>query len=340
MELELEAGESSVYSGQQVVTLPPELPAPPSRLRVRAKLPSGQFVDVQVPSDAMAGQILPLQSDGAGWGAAAQPQTLEDRLNAEEEERRRRIEERSFNTEDLGLDDIMNTALGPQGSSPPPAPAPAPAPQPALRAGGDDAASEDVPEETGKRYTCLRRSIVRAAVATDSDRLGTLEVGEEVVVLEGRRLTDTGAVRVRSERGWTSLVSSAGQPILGEATSAGGAEDAAAASESARLSRLAQQEAPAPAPVARPVTPPSPMAVAPIDPMADAWDSGAAGGGGGGWGADDDDEIYGGSAGAGGTGSTPSLASMMQSSAGGANDDKDGDDDLDDIMARFGVGGS
>ena len=71
MELELEAGESSVYSGQQVVTLPPELPAPPARLRVRAKLPSGQFVDVQVPSDAMAGQILPLQSDGAGWGAAA-----------------------------------------------------------------------------------------------------------------------------------------------------------------------------------------------------------------------------------------------------------------------------
>jgi hypothetical protein len=381
VELELEAGESAVYSGALVVTLPATLSVPPSRLSVKAKLPTGGYKAVTVPHDALPGQILPVHSQHddsttGGGGAAGSGYEDEDELDRKRAEERRRIEDRSFNPDDLGLDDIMANALGPTSLSPPPAAAPIRASAPAAPAAAADSA-EDVSHVRGKRYKCVRRSLVRADVSTDSSKVGTLEVGEELLALEGRRLLATQAVRLRFERGWTSLVSSTGEPILQEAEAASAAAGVGAGSsssmsaereaEASRLSRLAEQESMGSSssssssssmPALREAAMPSVTGVAAsfAPPMGDAWDDGPAGGlggggMGGGWGAgDDDDEFGGGGAGVGGFGGggadggggAPSLMSMMgsgpQDSGSGGGGGDGSDDDLDDIMARAGVG--
>ena len=233
----------------------------------------------------------------------------------------------------------MANALGPTSFSPPPAPAPAPrAPAPVAAAGVE---SEVVASVRGKRYTCVRRSLVRASVGTESDKVGTLEVGQEVLALEGRRLAATQAVRIRFERGWTSLVSGTGEAILEEAADGSAARDAVAA----RFARAAEQDrqSAAAAPAARPETPPA--LVDTFAPMKDAWEEDAGGSVGlsmgGGWGADQDDDEFGGgggfSSGATSSGTAPSLASMMSSAGKGADAGSD-DDDLDNIMARAGLG--
>ena len=355
VELELEAGESAVYSGALVVTLPATLSVPPRCLRVKAKLPAGGVKVVPVPHDALPGQILPVypeQSSTPGGARAAVYQD-EDELDRQRAEERRRIEDRSFNPDDLGLDDIMANALGARSSSPPrthstavSTSASAAATAAATAPAGD--ASEDVPHVCGKQYKCVRRSLVRAGVGTDSAKVGTLEVGETVIAEEGRRLLATQAVRLRFARGWTSLISGTGEPILQEI--AGGGLSADQEAHAARLTRLATQERTGLGMSgAAGLGEPMPSVAASFAPMEDAWNSpvgelghGAVGGlSSGGWGADDDDDFGGGGSGlgfGGGNSGAPSLMSMMGSArAGGGGDDSD--DDLDDIMARAGVGG-
>ena len=96
VEIELDAGESAVYSGALVVTLPPTLAVPPSRLRVKAKLPNGGTKQVIVPHDALPGQILLVDQPDSGSGGGGGGYQ-EDPFEREEQERRRKIEERSFN---------------------------------------------------------------------------------------------------------------------------------------------------------------------------------------------------------------------------------------------------
>lgn len=352
VELELEAGESAVYSGALVVTLPATLSVPPRCLRVTAKLPAGGVKVVAVPHDALPGQILPVypEQDSTPGGAGAAVYQDEDELDRQRAEERRRIEDRSFNPDDLGLDDIMANALGARSSTPPRADSMAvstSASAAAAAEGGD--ASEDVPHVRGKRYKCVRRSLVRAGVGTDSTKVGTLEVGETVIAEEGRRLLASQAVRLRFARGWTSLISGTGEPILQEI--AVGGVSAEQEANAARLTRLATQESTGLGMSgAAALGEPMPSVAASFAPMDDAWNSpggdlghGAVGGlSSGGWGADDDDDFSGGGSGGGfgggNSGGAPSLMSMMGSArAGGGGDDSD--DDLDDIMARAGVGG-
>lgn len=355
VELELEAGKSAVYSGALVVTLPDTLSVPPRRLRVTAKLPTGGVKVVAVPHDALAGQILPVypqQDSAAAAGASYQDEDELDRKRAEE---RRRIEDRSFNPDDLGLDDIMANALGATSNSPPPAHATAVSTSfsAAVAAGNG---SEDVPNLRGKRYKCVRRSLVRAGIGTDSTKVGTLEVGQILVAEEGRRLLATQTVRLRFERGWTSLISSTGEAILQEisaGTDAGGSSGVSAEqeAETARLTRLAAQESTGLGmSSATALEDPMSSAAASFAPMDDAWNSPAGdlghgsgdGLGSGGWGAGEDDEFGTGSSfGGGDAGGAPSLMSMMGSAqvGSGGTSGGDDDDDLDQIMARAGVGG-
>jgi hypothetical protein len=359
VELELEAGKSAVYSGALVVTLPDTLSVPPRRLHVTARLPAGGVKVVAVPHDALAGQILPVYpQDSAAAGAAGASYQDEDELDRKRAEERRRIEDRSFNPDDLGLDDIMANALGATSNRPPPD-ATAVSTSASAAAGSE---SEDVPNVQGKRYKCVRRSLVRTDVGTDSSKVGTLEVGETLVAEEGRRLLATQAVRLRFERGWTSLISGTGEPILHEISAGAGVEESGGVSavqevETARLTRLAAQESTGVGlSASAALEEPMPSVAASFAPMDDAWDSpvgdlghGTGDGlGSGGWGAGDDDEFGGGggtasSFGGGDPAGAPSLMSMMGSAqvgsggaSGGIGDD---DDDLDDIMARAGVGG-
>ena len=64
----------------------------------------------------------------------------------------------------------------------------------------------------GTRYVCIRNAIVREAIELDSDKVGVLKVGEEVIALE-ERISDQRLVRVRCSKGWVTKESSAG-PIL------------------------------------------------------------------------------------------------------------------------------
>lgn len=368
VDLTLEAGESAVYSGALVVTLPAQLSVPPRRLRVTAKLPAGGVKVVAVPNDALPGQILLVYPDQAPTVAGAELGSYEDQdeLDRRQAEERRRIEDRSFNPDDLGLDDIMANALGAGPDSPPPSPPPehataalsgSSASAAAAETAGGSYESEDVPHVRGKRYKCVRRSLVRAEVGTDSSKVGTLEVGETLIAQEGRRLLASQTVRLRYERGWTSLISGTGEPILQEIVGDTGAADSSSvsaerAAESARLARLAAQESTGLTTSmdrGDALRDPVSSVAATFAPVDDAWDGpvGALGhGSGGGWGADDDD--FGGGAGSGfgggDAGSAPSLMSMMSSTGAGSGaqgagaSGGDDDDDLDDIMARAGVG--
>ena len=294
--------------------MPATLSVPPRQLRVTAKLPAGGVKQVTVPHDALPGQILPVypQQDSTLASTGAAGFQDEDELDRKRAEERRRIEDRSFNPDDLRLDDVMANALGATSISPPPAMSTTTAAS-SSTAADTGTESEDVPHVRGRRYKCVRRSLVRAGVGTDSKKVGTLEVGETVVAQEGRRLLATQAVRLRFEKGWTSLISSTGEPILQEINADTGISGSSGVSaeqeaEAARLTRLAAQGSTGPGmDQAATLEEPMPSVAASFAPMDDAWDSpvgdlGHGGGdlGGGGWGAGDDDEF--GGAGAGGDG--------------------------------------
>eukprot|EP01043_Picozoa_sp_COSAG02_P067544 COSAG02_NODE_10897_length_1836_cov_1.596431_1_plen_538_part_01 len=68
-------------------------------------------------------------------------------------------------------------------------------------------------ENVTRRAKVLVKTTVRAGVERDSTKVGTLERGDEVLVLE-QKATSDGQPRVRTSTGWVSIVAISGQPIL------------------------------------------------------------------------------------------------------------------------------
>jgi len=61
-------------------------------------------------------------------------------------------------------------------------------------------------------YRCLKKTVLRASIAKDSERLGELETGAVVQVLESGH--DEDVQRLRTAGGWVSNVSSLGTPLM------------------------------------------------------------------------------------------------------------------------------
>jgi hypothetical protein len=61
-------------------------------------------------------------------------------------------------------------------------------------------------------YRCLKKTVLRASIAKDSERLGELETGAVVQVLESGY--DEDVQRLRTAEGWVSAVSSLGTPLM------------------------------------------------------------------------------------------------------------------------------
>jgi hypothetical protein len=68
-------------------------------------------------------------------------------------------------------------------------------------------------EEVIGAYTAVLKSVVRAGFAMDSEKVGTIKKGEEVLCYEERE-NENGVTRVRFGRGWVSLTSTSGDAIL------------------------------------------------------------------------------------------------------------------------------
>jgi hypothetical protein len=138
--------------------------------------------------------------------------------------------------------------------TPSPAPAPAPAPTPAPVPAP---ASASAPHPACGRYTCVKRSQMRAAAAMDSAKAGVLEASEMALqVVEAVSLADESSTgetvrcRLVDPAGWVSLASSTGATILSPLAS----EPAPAAAETVAL---APAPAPAPATAAEPAVEPA-----------------------------------------------------------------------------------
>ena len=74
-------------------------------------------------------------------------------------------------------------------------------------------AAQPAPVAPGTHFRCVRKAAVRAGFELESQRLGFLEPGEEIEVLE-TRVNDRRKLRVRYEGGWTSIESAAGAVLL------------------------------------------------------------------------------------------------------------------------------
>jgi hypothetical protein len=61
-------------------------------------------------------------------------------------------------------------------------------------------------------YRCLKKTVLRASVARDSERLGELDTGAVVEVLESGY--DGDVSRLRTTGGWVNEVSSLGTPLM------------------------------------------------------------------------------------------------------------------------------
>ena len=70
------------------------------------------------------------------------------------------------------------------------------------------------------RYKALAGSGIRAAIAMDSDNVGNLVVGEEIVALASETVGDT--LRIQFERGWVSVFAKSGKAVLEIVTSDAG----------------------------------------------------------------------------------------------------------------------
>jgi pyruvate/2-oxoglutarate dehydrogenase complex dihydrolipoamide acyltransferase (E2) component len=81
-------------------------------------------------------------------------------------------------------------------AAPTPAPAPAPEPEP----------------EPRYQYRVLMPGLIREDVDMASPKVGKLEQGEEIVVTARKAVGDT--VRVQFDRGWASVTSKSGRPLL------------------------------------------------------------------------------------------------------------------------------
>ena len=64
----------------------------------------------------------------------------------------------------------------------------------------------------GERYRALAPGYVRAGAGMNTDRVGQLTVGEEIIVIESEIVDE--AVRVQFERGWVSLHAKSGKTVL------------------------------------------------------------------------------------------------------------------------------
>ena len=64
----------------------------------------------------------------------------------------------------------------------------------------------------GERYTALAAGHIRAGAGMDTEKLGQLVVGEEIVALKSEIVDET--VRLQFERGWVSLSAKSGKPVL------------------------------------------------------------------------------------------------------------------------------
>eukprot|EP01050_Picozoa_sp_SAG11_P000310 SAG11_NODE_8_length_31217_cov_52.169677_12_plen_478_part_00 len=63
--------------------------------------------------------------------------------------------------------------------------------------------------QIGKRYRCAKRSVVRTGFEMDSDKVGIIERGDTLELLE-KRVNEAGTTRVRFERGWMSATTTDG----------------------------------------------------------------------------------------------------------------------------------
>ena len=62
-------------------------------------------------------------------------------------------------------------------------------------------------------YKALAPGVIREGAEMDSDKAGKLEEGEEIVVTERKELDD-GTMRVKFDRGWTSVSAKSGKALL------------------------------------------------------------------------------------------------------------------------------
>ena len=78
------------------------------------------------------------------------------------------------------------------------------------------------------RYRCVKKAALRQSADLSSSKIGTLQPGQTIAVLESCTVTTSGGslVRVRSERGWSSILSTSGNELLAP-------DDAASASPGA-----------------------------------------------------------------------------------------------------------
>ena len=82
------------------------------------------------------------------------------------------------------------------------------------------AAIRDPATAETQMYRCLKKTVLRAAIARDSERVGEpLETGAVVEVLESGY--DEGVLRLRTAGGWVSEVSSLGTPLMVACAAAG-----------------------------------------------------------------------------------------------------------------------
>ena len=99
------------------------------------------------------------------------------------------------------------------------------------------------PVAAPKRYTCTKRSVIRAGFEMDSAKAGTLEKGTIIEVLD-EKVVENGVVRVQFAGGWTSKKTGTGAVVL---------EDAPAdAVPTFKAEETAEVAAPTPSPVAAP----------------------------------------------------------------------------------------
>ena len=81
------------------------------------------------------------------------------------------------------------------------------------------------------RYRCVKKAALRQSADLSSSKIGTLQPGQTIAVLESCTVTTSGGslVRVRSERGWSSILSTSGNELLVPDETASASPGAAAA---------------------------------------------------------------------------------------------------------------
>ena len=74
-------------------------------------------------------------------------------------------------------------------------------------------AQTDVEPTAGSKYRAVAKSAIRAGFELDSDKLGSVKVGEVIEVIEARKNAD-GVFRVKFAQGWASLKGRSGKVLL------------------------------------------------------------------------------------------------------------------------------